>query len=100
MGEPRLVVPRVFVTPAGKADLADAENWYATHSPQMIPIFRKAFRAVVKRIETNPRQFSLAQQQTRKALVRRFPYLVLFRETEHAAYVVAVFHTRRDPRRR
>ena len=93
-------MPRVFVTTAGKADLADAERWYAAHAPQMIPAFREAFRAIVNRIEANPQQFPLAQQQTRKALVRRFPYLVLFRETERAAYVVAVFHTRRDPQRR
>jgi hypothetical protein len=34
----------------------------------------------------------------RRALLRRFPCLALFRETQNAAVVVAVFHTSRDPK--
>jgi plasmid stabilization system protein ParE len=89
---------RVFFTQAAQADLADALQWYEAHAPQMVPHFRTSLRAVVERIGANPQQFPLAWRQTRRALLRRFPYLVIFRETDDAAYVVAVFHTSRDPR--
>lgn len=36
-------------------------------------------------------------KNTRRALLRRLPYIFLFRETHDAVYVVAVFHTSRDP---
>ena len=91
-------MPRVLFTAAARGDLVEATEWYEAHAPAMVPHFREAVRAVVVRIESNPRQFSTSPYGTRRALLRRFPYFVIFRETSDAAYVVAVFHTSRDPR--
>jgi plasmid stabilization system protein ParE len=33
----------------------------------------------------------------RKAVLRRFPYVILFRALEHEVVVIACFHGRRDP---
>jgi plasmid stabilization system protein ParE len=90
-------MPRVLFTAAARADLAEGLDWYDAHAPQMTPHFREALRAVVTRIADNPKQFPAASRRTRRALLRRFPYLVIFRETSEAAYVVAVFHTSRSP---
>ena len=90
-------MPRVLFTRAAQADLDNALQWYEAHAPQMVPPFRASFRSIVQRIEANPKQFPAAERQTRRAMVRQFPYLVIFRETADAAYVVAVFHTSRDP---
>lgn len=49
------------------------------------------------RIAENPKQFSPAPKNTRRTLLRRFPYILVFRETHDAVYIVAVFHTSRDP---
>ena len=49
------------------------------------------------RIAANPRQFPAGPQDTRRALPRHFPYVVVFRVGEDAAQVIAVFHSRRDP---
>jgi plasmid stabilization system protein ParE len=91
-------VPRVLFTRAAQADLDDALHWYEAHAPRMVPEFRASLSAVVQRIEANPKQFPPAPRATRRPMVRRFPYLVIFRETPDAVYVVAVFHTSRDPR--
>ena len=88
---------RVRFTADARADLNDALNWYETHAPEIASQFRNALRVVVARIGENPRQFPASAHQTRRALLRRFPYLVFFRETDAAIYVVAVFHTSRDP---
>jgi plasmid stabilization system protein ParE len=89
---------QVRFTAAASADLSDAVTWYEHHAPEFVAHFRQAVRTVVQRIETNPKQFPPAPHGTRQALLRRFPYLMIFRETDEAAYVVAVFHSRRDPR--
>ncbi len=89
---------RVLFTRAAQADLDEALRWYEAHAPQMIAELRASLRAVVQRIEANPRQFPPATHGTRRALLRRFPYSVIFRETDDDAYVVAVFHMSRDPR--
>ncbi|WP_043879830.1 type II toxin-antitoxin system RelE/ParE family toxin [Azorhizobium caulinodans] len=91
-------MPRVLFLPAARADLADALAWYGTHAPQMVPQFRAALGAVVRRMEENPRQFRRASHNTRHALMRRFPYVVIFRDEPEAAYVIAIFHASRAPR--
>ena len=90
---------RVLLTPpAARADLADAVTWYGARAPEIVPQFREALWATGLRVAENPKQFPPSSHQTRRALLRRFPYLVIFRETRSAVYVVAVFHTSRDPR--
>jgi hypothetical protein len=42
-------------------------------------------RAVVARIAANPRQFPSSTHQTRRALLRRFPYIVIFRAARDTA---------------
>ena len=90
-------MPRVLFTAAARADLEDALKWYEARAPETAPQFREAVRAVVARIAENPRQFPSSTHQTRRALLRRFPYIVIFRAARDTAYVVAVFHTSRDP---
>ncbi|RZN09395.1 type II toxin-antitoxin system RelE/ParE family toxin [Bradyrhizobium genosp. SA-3] len=88
---------RLLFTQAARADLADAVNWYDTHAPHVVPQFRDALRSALIRIAENPKQFPPALKNTRRALLRRFPYILVFREMHDAVYVVAVFHTSRDP---
>jgi len=71
---------------------------YEIRAPQIAPQFWEALRALVARIGDNPKQFPASPYETRRALVRRFPYLVIFRETRSAVYIVALFHTSRNPR--
>ena len=88
---------RVLFTAAARTDLDDALAWYDAHAPHMVAHFRQALRAAVARIAENPKQFPGGAYGTRRALLRRFPYLVIFREMDATVYVVAVFHTSRDP---
>ncbi|MBR1176701.1 type II toxin-antitoxin system RelE/ParE family toxin [Bradyrhizobium sp. KB893862 SZCCT0404] len=88
---------RLLFTQAARADLADAVRWYDTHAPHVVPQFRDALRAALNRVAENPKQFPPTSKNTRRALLRRFPYILVFRETQDAVYVVAVFHTSRDP---
>ena len=88
---------RIIFTPAGRADLSAALDWYDAHAPHVVRHFRSALRSTLARIAENPKQFPVEYRQTRRALLRRFPYFVVFRETDEAVYVVAAFHTSRDP---
>lgn len=88
---------RVLFTEAARADLAETIDWYDAHAAQMVPQLRESLRAAVARIAANPKQFPVGPHQTRRALLRRFPYLLIFREAEEDCYVIAVFHVSRDP---
>jgi plasmid stabilization system protein ParE len=83
---------QIRFTAAARAYLADALAWYESHAPEIVPRFRQSLRVMVQRIaQPSP-------HHTRQALLRRFPYLVIFRETGESVFVIALFHTSRDPR--
>ena len=88
---------KLLFTQAARADLAEAVRWYDTHAPHVVPQFREALRGALIRIAENPKQFPPALKNTRRALLRHFPYILVFREMDDGVYVVAVFHTSRAP---
>jgi hypothetical protein len=46
----------------------------------------------------NPRQFSVVHKSIRRALLRRFPYALMFViEADQSLTVIACFHSSRDP---
>jgi plasmid stabilization system protein ParE len=77
-------VARLLFTQAARADLVDAIRWYNTHAPHVVPQFRDALRAAMIRIAENPKEFPPALRDTRRALLSRFPYILVFRETHDA----------------
>jgi plasmid stabilization system protein ParE len=46
----------------------------------------------------NPELFPVVHRQTRRALLRRFPYGLYYRIVNDQIVVVACMHGRRDPR--
>jgi plasmid stabilization system protein ParE len=61
--------------------------------------FCVAFAAAVESLRRLPEWHELVALKTRKALLRRFPYLVLYAVETERVLITAVFHGRRDPQR-
>lgn len=51
----------------------------------------------IERIGEHSEQFPLHEFGTRRLTLRRFPYLVIFRETGAGVEIIAVAHGRRRP---
>jgi plasmid stabilization system protein ParE len=91
------VTPRLVVEPAAELDLIEAYAWYEEQRGGLGDEFLDEVQVVFGAVEDAPQQFHVERGDVRKALVRRFPYLVFFVEAEEAISVLAVFHARRDP---
>ena len=52
---------------------------------------------ILNRVAANPKLHATVYQDVRKAVVTKFPYVVIYREEAGELLVVAVFHTSRDP---
>jgi plasmid stabilization system protein ParE len=59
--------------------------------------FRQAIDVLTQRMNSNPRQFPVVFKNVRRALLRRFPYLLLFVVEDEILLVIACFHASRDP---
>jgi plasmid stabilization system protein ParE len=89
----------VIFTQAARAELTGAQDWYEGEVPGLGRRFRGAIDSLVARMCANPRQFPVIFKNVRRALLRRFPYSLLFVVEGEELTVIACFHASRDPAR-
>ena len=92
------MTPRLVFRPEAEAELLDARAWYEGERVGLGAIFAAAVETTVTAILRNPLAYPRVRGDTRRALVRRFPYAVYFRPIDDAIIVLAVLHGRRSPR--
>jgi plasmid stabilization system protein ParE len=89
----------VIFTQAARAELIEAQDWYEGAATGLGRRFRHAIDSLVVRMGDNPRQFPTVFKNVRRALLRRFPYSLLFLVEDDVLIVIACFHASRDPAR-
>ena len=87
----------VIFTPAARAELIGAQDWYEGKSRGLGRRFRLAVDVLAGRMSASPVQFPVVYRNVRRALLRRFPYSLLFVVEEKTVLVIACFHASRDP---
>lgn len=80
-------------------DLAEAYAWYGSRSEGLGEAFLRAASACFARISSHPEAAPTVANRVRRARLRRFPYGVYYVVREDAIDVLAVYHSRRRPRR-
>ena len=88
-----------FSEPASE-ELAEAVRWYETRRGQLGAEFFDAVSATVSHIEANPEigEQRSADGSTRRVLLRKFPYEIVYRVKPDMIAIVAVAHLKRRPR--
>ncbi len=87
----------VSIHPAALAEAEAAVRWYRARSERAAQRFLRELGQAIDRISEDPAQFALFEFGTRRVILRRFPYLVVFREGPSLIEVVAVAHGHRAP---
>lgn len=88
---------RLIVQPEAESEMADAAAWYEERRPGLGAEFRLSVEAGFAAIKRNPMAFPVVYNSVRRALIRRFPYKILYVFDDARIEVLAVFHTKRDP---
>ena len=79
----------VILTEDAQADLRAAHDWYAARHTDLAEAFLTELDGQFNRIGRAPHHFPVAYRGVRRALLRRFPYALLFREMDGAFLVLA-----------
>lgn len=87
----------VVVEPAAQEDIADAAVWYEQQSAGLGFEFTRVVDAALSEIGRNPLQFPEVHRDAHRALLRRFPYAVVFIVRDQSVHVIACQHQRRHP---
>ena len=88
----------LIFTPAARFELIEALDWYENESPGLGRRFLVEVDATMTRMMANPRQFPVVHQAVRRALLKRFPYALMFViGPDESLTVISCFHGSRDP---
>lgn len=79
-------------------ELTDARGFYDELVYGLGKKFILEVEYIVNRIKTNPLEFPICYNNFRKALLRKFPYSVIFRIDDESIYILAIAHQKRKPK--
>ncbi len=89
---------RIEYHPALEAELAEIRSYYNERSPRLGDDFVDEFERHALRIASMPERWMVVRGDVRRALMRRFPYVILFRILNGSAIrITVVKHERRHP---
>jgi len=87
----------VFFTSVARLEVAEAQDWYEAKARGLGAVFRSGVDRQVERMAANPLQFPRVLRDVRRAKRRQFPYGLFGRALPEGLFVVACFHSSRDP---
>ena len=89
---------RLIVQPEAESDLVEAFRWYESKRIGLGTDFLEAVSHAFERLSDRPLRYAVVHRQTRRVLLRRFPYAVLYTVRDDDVYVLGILHQRRNPR--
>ncbi len=89
---------RIEYHPDLESELAEMRSYYNERSPRLGDEFVDEFERQVLRIAAMPERWMIVRGDIRRSLMRRFPYVILFRILNDSVLrVTVVKHERRHP---
>jgi toxin ParE1/3/4 len=87
----------IEILPDAAVEAHAAQEWYLARSSEAAAAFLTELDAGIGRIQTAPDIYPPHRHGTRCYLMRRFPYLIVYRTMPASILVVAIAHSRRKP---
>lgn len=88
---------RVDFHPEAVAEARAAYAWYAQRDPRAAAAFGAELDRAIRRALESPGTWPAFQSGTRRCLLERFPFFVVYRELGDRLEILAVAHGRRRP---
>jgi toxin ParE1/3/4 len=85
------------LTPEAELDLIEAIRWYDERDQKLGDDFLRRIYHCIGSLERNPDLYPVFHRQMRRALVRRFPYQILYEIENDEIIIYAIYHSSRDP---
>jgi plasmid stabilization system protein ParE len=79
------------------ADAEQARDWYERRELGLGSDFLDALEGTILEIAESTEFYRFIRKPYRRSLMRRFPFLVVFEERDKCVWILAVFHTSRNP---
>lgn len=87
----------IRVTPYAQAEVLQAADWYDTQRPHWGQLFLEAYLQTIEHIRWNPNSYQRVGRACRRAVMLRFPFIVVYRITDDTIDIIGVLPTRASP---
>jgi toxin ParE1/3/4 len=87
----------IDVHPEAVAEAQAAVQWYREKSPSAADAFLAELDRAVERIAENPGMYPHYVRGTRRYLLQRFPFYLVYHQVAGKLQIVAIAHGRRKP---
>ena len=88
--------PIVF-RPEVEAELAEAVDWYEMRGQGLGAELLRSLDAVIAQVQRRPTLYPIVFGSARRAVLRRFPYSVIYIVQDDEILIAACIHSKRDP---
>ncbi len=89
---------KVIIRPEAEDDLKKAFSWYEEKRKGLGYDFMSHVDSGLSFIEKNPEMFPPEFKETRRHLIKKFPYKIVYLIKKENIIVLAVVHGKRDPK--
>ena len=89
---------KIELSPAAQIEFDEAADWYGAEDPNLKIQFVEEINSTLSLVQHLPSSFPITHgTSVRRAVVRKFPYLILFNVQKERILVYSIFHTSRNP---
>ncbi|MBV9993063.1 MAG: type II toxin-antitoxin system RelE/ParE family toxin [Alphaproteobacteria bacterium] len=88
---------RIEVRPRADSEINAAAAWYERERPGLGASFTQAVMAAFASIAEQPLAYPHIRRGARRFVMRKFPYIVIYRVEGDAIVIYACIHSHRDP---
>jgi plasmid stabilization system protein ParE len=90
---------RITFRPEAERELAEAVDWYEARGQGLGAEFLRSVDAAISHVLRHPILYPIVFETARRAVLRRFPYSLIYVVQHDKLLIVACIHSRRDPPR-
>jgi len=83
--------------PDAETDVADAAAWYENQRKGLGAEFLDKILSTCDVLGENPELFPVVHRNTRRAVIKKFPFGIYYRTENDFVSIIAVMHGSRDP---
>jgi len=89
----------VIIQPEAEMDLDDAYDYLQSRKKGLGFDLLEEISDIIARLESNPFLFQKVYGEKRRAIAKRFGYIVIYIIKEETVYILAIIHGSRNPKR-
>ena len=94
------MIPKdLIILPKAEQDVTDSYIWHEAQEVGLGEEFLHCVDACIQSIRQNPQIYQVVHESYRRAVIRRFPYVIFYEYLDNTIIIYSVFHCSQNPQK-